>query len=47
MEEVGEKRSGREEDQPDLLKRRKLVSWVGEETINMSAEAGSQPHQNQ
>lgn len=48
MEEaMGEKRSGREEDQSDLQKRRKLVSWVGEEIIDMSAEAGSQPCRNQ
>ena len=44
---VGEKRSGREEDQPELLKKRKLVSWVDEVVTNILAEAGSQPRQNQ
>ena len=44
---VGEKRSGREEDQPELLKKRKLVSWVDEVVENILAEAGSQPCQNQ
>lgn len=48
MEEaVGEKRSGREEDQPELLKKRKLVSRMDKVTTNMLAEAGSQPRQNQ
>uniref|UniRef100_A0A7N2KMA2 Zinc knuckle CX2CX4HX4C domain-containing protein n=1 Tax=Quercus lobata TaxID=97700 RepID=A0A7N2KMA2_QUELO len=44
---VGEKRSGREEDQPELLKKLKLVSRVDEVVTNILAEAGSQPHQNQ
>ena len=44
---VGEKRSGRKEDQPELLKKRKLVSWVDEVVTNILAEVGSQPRQNQ
>ena len=44
---MGEKRSGREEDQPELLKKLKLVSRVDEVVTNILAEAGSQPCQNQ
>ena len=44
---VGEKRRGREEDQPELLKKLKLVSRVDEDVTNILAEAGSQPRQNQ
>ena len=44
---IGEKRSGREEDQPELLKKLKLVSRVDEDVTNILAEAGSQPRQNQ
>ena len=43
---VGEKRSGREEDQPELLKKRKLVSQVDEVVKNILAKVGSQPCQN-
>ena len=40
---VGEKRSGRKEDQPKLLKKKKkkLVSQVDEVVTNILAEAGS------
>ena len=44
---VGEKRSGRKEDQPELLKKRKKVSRVDGVVTNILAEVGSQPRQNQ
>ena len=44
---MGEKRSGREEDQPELLKKRKKVSQVDGVVTNILAEVGSQPRQNQ
>ena len=44
---VGEKRSGREEDQPELLKKRRKVSRVDGVVTNILAEVGSQPCQNQ
>ena len=44
---VGEKRSGRKEDQPELLKKRKKVSQVDGVVTNILAKVGSQPRQNQ
>ena len=44
---VGEKRSGGEEDLPELLKKRHKVSRVDGVVTNILAEVGSQPRQNQ
>lgn len=44
---MGEKRSGRDEDQLELLKRRKTVSQVDEATKRILVEASSQPLQDQ
>ena len=44
---VGEKRSDREEDLPELLKKRHKVSRVDGVVTNILAEVGSQPRQNQ
>lgn len=44
---MGEKRSGTDEDQLELLKRRKTVSQVDEATKRILVEASSQPLQDQ
>lgn len=44
---IGEKRSGRDEDQLELRKRRKKVSQVDEATKRILVEASSQPLQDQ
>ena len=45
---MGEKRSNREKNQPELLKKKKrIVSRVDDETTRILAEAGSQSRQDQ